>query len=434
MEEILSLAKSVAEEAEVFQMSSQKTSVRFEANQLKQVQTKESSSVALRIVREGKIGFSAAAGLNEPGVLVDMAVETSQFGMPAKFDFPTSKSHPKVEVFDPEVDKVTTDNMVELGERLIAVIKEHTPDILCEVSVTRNVSSVHIGNSKGGGAGYRKSLFALGVEGVLVQDGDMLFVGDSISSCHPAVDFKLIAEEVMRQLDLASRKANAPTGMVPVVFTPIGMASALISPLLLAFNGKMVLDGVSPLGKKRGKQVFDKQLSLWDDATLPYQPNSRICDDEGVSSRKTSLINKGVIEDFLYDLQTAALANTQSTGSGSRHGGLPSPSISSLVIADGEVAFEDMVRDMKRGLVVEQLIGAEQGNLLAGEFSGNVLLGYSVMDGEIVGRVKDTMVSGNVYQILSQIEAVGEKSRWVDGFLRTPCLYCPSLSVAAKAR
>jgi len=77
-------------------------------------------------------------------------------------------------------------------------------------------------------------------------------------------------------------------------------------------------------------------------------------------------------------------------------------------------------------------MGAEQGNILGGDFSGNVLLGYKVERGKIVGRVKDTMVSGNIYQLLKQITAIGSEPKWVGSFLSTPHLYCPSLSVAAK--
>ena len=77
-------------------------------------------------------------------------------------------------------------------------------------------------------------------------------------------------------------------------------------------------------------------------------------------------------------------------------------------------------------------MGAEQGNILGGDFSGNVLLGYKIESGKIVGRVKDTMVSGNIYQVLKQIAAIVSEPRWVDGFINTPHLYCSSLSVEAK--
>jgi len=433
MDEILSLAKKVAEQAEVFQVSSKRTPVNFEANRLKQVQTKESAGTALRLVRDGRIGFAQVDGFIDPQALVNMAVETCQFGMLAKFDFPGPKAYPQIAIFDSQIDDVTTDDMVKLGEQLIAAIRQHTPDIVCEASVSRGTASVRMINTAGGEAAYNKSFFDLSLEGILVQDQDMLFVGDSQSSCHPILDSGTVAEEVIRQLELAKKNVSISTKLMPVIFTPQGVASSLIAPLVTAFNGKMVLDGASPLKDKQDKQVFDKRLSLWDDATLPYQIASCPCDDEGMPSQRTPLVEHGVVSQFLYDLHTAALANTQSTGNGSRHGGLPSPSPSSIVIGEGDVPFWDMVGDMKQGLIVDQLMGAEQGNILNGDFTGNVLLGYKVERGEITGRVKNTMVSGNVYEVLSQLEAVGQKSRWVGGFLRTPCLYCASLSVAARS-
>jgi len=111
---------------------------------------------------------------------------------------------------------------------------------------------------------------------------------------------------------------------------------------------------------------------------------------------------------------------------------LPSPSPSAFVIAPGSTTFDEMVNDIKEGLIIEQLMGAEQGNILGGDFSGNVLLGYKVENGKIVGRVKNTMVSGNIYQVLKQITAIGRETKWVGGSVNTPPLYCPSLSVASK--
>ena len=433
MERILSQARKLAEQAEVFQVSSKVTPVHFEASRLKQIQHKETTRTALRLVKGGKVGFAQADGFIEPDTLVAMAAETCQFGMPAKFDFPNTKVYPKIETFDSQIDKVTIDDMVELGKQLIDSIKQHTPDILCEASVTKGITSVAIINSKGGEVGYSKSFFHLSLEGILIKDEDMLFVGDSHSSCHPILDFRPIAEEVKKQLGQAKRNVAISTRPMPVIFTPHGVASSLMAPLVSAFNGKLVFDGASPMKDKLGEQAFDKNLSLWDDATLPYQVASYPSDDEGVPSQRTPLVDKGIVSHFLYDLQTAALANKQSTGHGNRHGGLPTPSPSSLVIGEGDTSFRDMVRDIKEGLVVEFIIGAEQGNILNGDFSGNVLLGYKVEKGEITGRVKNTMVSGNVYQALKQIEAIGQERRWVEGFLLTPCLCCTSLSVAAKA-
>ena len=433
MENILARAKKVAEEAEVFMVSSEETPVQFEANRLKYIQSKQSTSVALRIVRQGKIGYAATTELGDSQNLVNNAVETSQFGMPAKFDFPSLDSYPQVGVFDPDVESVSIEQMVKLGEELVATITSHTPDIVCEAGVTTGIISLHIMNSRGGQANYRKSIFSLGIVGNLIRNTDMLFVGESQSSCHPLTESKAVAEVVLQQLELAKNQASVPSQPLPVIFTPHGVASALIPPLMAAFNGKTVLEGASPIGNRLGQQVFDEKLWLWDDPTIAYCPESRPCDDEGIPSQRTPLVEQGTIANFLYDLQTAALAHTQSTGNGSRsRGRLPAPSPSAFIIAPGNTTLDEMVKDIREGLIIEHLMGAEQGNILGGEFSGNVLLGYKVESGKIVGRVKDTMVSGNIYQVLKQIVAIGSDARWVGGFLQTPHLYCPSVSVASK--
>jgi PmbA protein len=238
---------------------------------------------------------------------------------------------------------------------------------------------------------------------------------------------------VIEQLELSRNTASVKTGRLPVILTPNGVRSALLAPLALAFNGKIVHQGASPVAGRRGEKLFDDRLTIWDDATIAYRPSSRPCDDEGVPSQRTALIEKGVVADFLYDLQTAAIAGARSTGNGTRaRGGMPSPAVSALTIEEGETPFKEMLQDMKEGLVVEQLIGAEQGNVLGGEFSGNVLLGYKVAGGEFVGRVKDTMVSGNIYDTLRELAAIGSEAKWVGSILKTPALYLPRLAVASK--
>jgi PmbA protein len=432
--EVLRSAQKVSEEAEVFSVSSRAMPIQFEANELKQVQTKESSSTALRIFREGRIGFATASGGGDLETLVDMAVETSQFGSAASFQFPSTRDYSEVRIFDSKVEETSMEKMVEMGKELIARIRGHTPDILCDVQVIRGTSSVSLINSQSGEGGYGKSFFSLSLEGILVRDTDMLFVGDSESSCRPDfIGIDGLADRVIWQLEMAKKKAAVSTKLLPVIFSPLGVASALLSPLLLAFNGKSVLEGASPLKDKLGEQVFDKRLSLWDDATIAYGVGSYPFDDEGVSGRRLPLVTNGVVTNFLYDLQTAALAGTQSTGNGQRAGGgFPRPDISSLILSGGDVSFQAMVGDMKEGLIVEQVMGAEQGNLLGGDFGGNVLLGYKVENGEIVGRVKDTMIAGNVYQVLKEFLGIGQEARWVGGILQTPPLYCSGISVATK--
>lgn len=432
MYDYLSPAKKAAEHAEVFIVNARRTPVRFEANQLKQVQTKESTTVALRIIKNGRIGFAVGNGSIPPETLVAMAVETVPFGPEADFELPVAHSYPPVDVFDAGVDDFPIEKMAELGLGLIEKLRQHTPDVLCEGNVSKHVSEISLANSRGAQVSYRRSVFSVNVEGVLVREDSLLFVGDGESSCRPITDCSQIAENTIRQLEDARVLTRLDSKTMPVVFTPIGIASTLVAPLGVAFNGKRIVDGSSPLKGRQGEKAFDVRFNLWDDATLPFQPGSCPCDDEGIPSQRTPLVEDGVVKEFLFDLQTAKQAGTKSTGSGRRGGGLPGPGSSSLVIREGAERYEDILKQIDEGLVVEFTMGAEQGNLLSGDFAGNVLLGFAVRNGEVVGRVKDTVVSGNVYQILGNIGALSRESRWVSGFLKTPYILCPGLSVASK--
>ncbi|MBN2075885.1 MAG: TldD/PmbA family protein [Dehalococcoidales bacterium] len=432
MERILNEAKKVAEEAEVFCFTSENIPVQFEANRLKHVQSKQSTNVALRIIKDGRIGYATSTNLKESRKIVNSAVETAEFGMKAEFEFPPLESYPEVVTYDPAIRRVSTEEMTELGENMISAVRKTTPELQCEASVSKGTVSVRLLNSRGGQAEYRKSVFSLGVEGQLIRGTDMLFVGEGQSSCHLINDISGITEIVLQQLEFSRNNTSIKTGELPVIFTPRGVASALVQPLMAGLNGKLVLEGSSPLVNKLGDKSFDEVISIFDDPTIDFQPSSRPCDDEGIASQRTPLIENGVVRNFLYDLQTAALAGKKSTGSGERHGGLPSPAVSSFIVSAGETTFSDMVANIKEGLVVEYLMGAGQGNTLGGDFSGNVLLGYKIENGKIVGRVKDTMVAGNVYKVLNRIAAIGSETVWVGGMLKTPPIYFSSVSVSGK--
>ena len=92
------MARKRAEEAEVFVSAVDDTPVVFEANRLKQLQTNRGMSVALRIVKDGRLGFSTATTLDDIASLVDRAVDISQFGAPAVFELPSRQEHPPVSV------------------------------------------------------------------------------------------------------------------------------------------------------------------------------------------------------------------------------------------------------------------------------------------------------------------------------------------------
>ncbi len=423
-----------AQQAEVYYVSSVETPVHFEANRLKRVETIESQGVALRIVKDGRIGFVSSTNLNDLSGLVNRAMEVAALGAATHMRFPGKGDYPEVPIYDPDVERIDSDDLAQLGQTLIDALRAQHPDVLCEASASKTVTTTSILNSSGCNLSYTQSQLELSLEGTVIQGTDMLFVYDTIQSGKAIRDTRLLLENLSQQLELGRTTAPSVTGNLPVIFTPRGVSGAMLWPLSSALNGRAVLQGTSPLTGRLGERIADESFTLCDDPTTPFMQGSGMADDEGVPSRRLPLIQRGVAANFLYDLQTAALAGTPSTGSAIRWslGMAPLPSASVMIVEPGAVSLADMVKDMKRGLIVESMLGAGQSNILAGDFSGNVLLGYRVEDGKILGRVKDTVVSGNIYEVLNSLAAIGKESRWVWGRLSAPPLYCKSVSVAAK--
>ena len=220
---------------------------------------------------------------------------------------------------------------------------------------------------------------------------------------------------------------------MPVIFTPKA-ALVLILSSISGLNGKMVLKKISPLASQKNKKLWSDLLTFYSDGTIDFALGSAPFDDEGVEMKRVPLVEKGEIKNFYYDLQTAGMAGVESTGNGLRAGiqSEPVPGISNLIMEKGDVSFKEMVKDISEGIVIDQVLGLGQGNIISGAFSNNVQLGYKIEKGKIVGRVKDVMIAGNALEELKNIAALGNKAKWVEGKYKFPHIYLKSLSVSAK--
>jgi PmbA protein len=196
--------------------------------------------------------------------------------------------------------------------------------------------------------------------------------------------------------------------------------------VIAALNGKRIVEDSSPWSQKLGEQVLSDLLTLSQDPQLiPYD-----CpfDDEGTPTQALTLINQGKIEQFYSDRTIARNLGYAPTGNGFRPGlgGYPTPNLVNCIIESGKGSLSELISQMGNGLVIDQILGG--GPDISGDFSINVDLGYRIENGEIVGRVKDTMLAGNVYTILKQILALGSDRQW-NGSCYTPSVLVDGVSV-----
>ena len=420
--------------AEVMVSEGESTPVGFEADKLKEISTRQTWGIGIRVFVDGRMGVSSTNDPDKLEELVDRAIELARFGPESALTLPSpSKNTPTIETYNPAIEEVTTEAMVDAGQRLIDAAKPLEPDAQYGANLTRSTSRFAFANSNGVSFGHRKSGFGLFVSGTLIRGTDMFFIGEGDRGCGPDWDMQRHLDGLQRQIKWGKEIAPTPAGHMPVLFMPRAVSSVLLGPFLSGINGKTVLQGSSPLGGRIGEQVFDTRLSIVDDPTLPLKPPSRSYDDEGVPSRRQFLIEDGVLRTILYDLQTAAKAGTEPTGSASRGlGAMPGMGTTYLTIEPGDASFDDMLKTMGDGVIVERLIGMGQGNVLGGDAGGNILLGYRVQGGEVVGRVKDTMLHCNIYEILKDIMAIGVEPTELGGSLSTPAILCDGVSIAPK--
>ena len=434
LEKVLTLAKGRCEAAEAYMVSGEQTPVEFKSGKLHSVEHKEIRGLGLRVVRNGRIGFSSTTDLARLDELVEHAVSGAAFGQFSRFEFPRQCAPGAVRVRDAAVERFTPAQAIAEGRRAIAALKLRAPELKCDAGFEKRVTAVELANSRGFHGRYDKTVFSQSVSGVGVVDGSLLFVGDSRRGCGLALETKAIVSAVCANLRHARRTARIATGRMPVLFAPEAMYLFWMS-LALVVNGKMLQKKSSPLQDRIGEQVLDRRVTVSDDPRRPLALGSLPFDAEGTCTARLPLFERGEFRNFIYDLQTAGMLGTTTTGHGRRDfTGQPQPGISNLTIAPGRKAMAEMVGSMDRGVIIHDLLGAGQSNLLAGDFSANIGLGFAVEKGRITGRVKDAMVAGNVYDLLrNRLVSISRETEWRGPHL-TPAMLFDGVSIAAKGK
>jgi PmbA protein len=436
LKEFMKKVSEKVDSAELFRIKNQTVPVNFEVNRLKAIDISETEGQALRVINNGKVGFSSSTGGYNLDLMIDKSIATSEFGQKASFDFPKEvklEEKEKVNIYDAQVAEKSIEAMIGTGEDIIKEIKKINQELRCDVNILKNYLEVKYLNSKGGNYSYQKTILSYLAMVQKTEEEDMLIIYSSLESGEDNLNPGKLSAELIEKLKWGEKIVSVESRKMPVIFTPEA-ALVLILPLIMGLNGKMVLKKVSPLSDKKGEKMYSELFSLDSDGTIDFALGSAPFDDEGVKMKRLPLVEKGAIKNFYYDLQTAGIAGVESTGNGLResiHSG-PVPEVSNLIMKEGNVPFLEMVKDIKQGIIIDQVLGLGQGNIISGAFSNNVQLGFKIENGKIVGRVKDVMIAGNAFEELNNIIALGNKAKWVSGKHKFPHIYLKSLSVSTK--
>ena len=430
IEKIIDAVKSKVEAAETFFKETSVVEVSFEAGVLKNVERKNTYGIGLRVINEGRIGFSSSSDPSRIDEMVENACASSRFGKEARFEFPGGSEVYEVDTFDPAVETFSPLDAVSEGKRTVEMLKDNCPKGLTDIEFSSSVKTVRIANTSGLDISYRSTGFSHSVLSVIVEGDSVLWIHDG--GHYGTLDIR--TDDYVRKIsDLALKsetKAPKISGSMPVLFTAKEMPNLLQS-IEMGVNGKHLLKGDSPLIDREGQSVLGN-ITLTDDPCINHAPGSRPFDDEGIISHTNVLFKDGVFQTFLFDLDTATKTGHLSTASASR-GMLSSPKIetSNLLISKGTSDLDQMISGIDEGIIVFGVLGGGQSNLLAGDFAFNIMLGFMIRKGEIAGKLVNTMVSGNVYNAFGDISLMGKEVKPV-GSMFVPDIMFSELSVSSR--
>jgi PmbA protein len=286
-------------------------------------------------------------------------------------------------------------------------------------------------NSLGFTGEYRTSSCGLSVVPVAKQDGSM--ERDYWSSSARQVSRVESPEEVGRRAaERALRRLNprkVPTQKVPVIFES-RTARNLLGDLFDAVDGGAIYRHASFLAGKLGEKIASETLTIIDDATMPGLFGSSPFDDEGVTSRRTVVIERGVLKSYLLNAYTARKLGLKTTGNASRGlAGAAGVGPGNFYVEAGSRSELDLIAGVRQGFYVTELIGASA-NTVTGDYSSGAA-GLWIENGELAYPVSEITIAGNLKQMLMNVEQIASNLEFRSS-IASPALLIGEMTISGQ--
>jgi PmbA protein len=289
-----------------------------------------------------------------------------------------------------------------------------------------------LANSHGFVGDYQRSYCSVSavpiaqVEGSAMQRDYWYSVANSLTRLEsPEEVGQIAAKRTLRRL--GARKVK--TAKVPIVFERT-IAGALIGHIFEAVNGDSVYRGASFLSGKLNEKVAGDNIQVIDDGTLPGGFGTSPFDSEGVPSRKTVVLENGVLKSYLLNTYTAKKLGMQTTGNASRGlAGTPGIGPGNFFLKPGTKSLREIIGDIKEGLFVTEFLGFGV-NLVTGDFSRGAS-GLWIQNGELTFPVEEITVAGNLKDMFFNISEIGNDLEFRSS-IASPTLRIDGMTVAGE--
>lgn len=429
-----------AEEAEVFISNINTLTITLKTSFM---EAREGTSLGLgiRVVLDGKVGFAATSGLDDTRIK-----DTIQEALDV------AKIRPLDPNFNHLPDRFSTRSEDGLIDQEILEFSE--TEALKEVNNLSKTAFEYDKRIKGlyGGVGVERGVFAVansrGVTGcsmgammgggiylTAIENGKQKTGSEDINS-RELVDFSEVGPKAaQRAIEMLRSQKLGKSFRTTVVWENTAISPLLKGMFNAASSARNVQEGKSFFERKLGEKVATDIFTITDDGQLPEGLLTFKFDSEGTPSQTTTLIQKGVLKNYLYDSYSALQENKSSTGNAGRRWPdpflyTPNVTTTNLVVKAGKKDLEGLISEVDEGvLVTDFIMGAGHANATTGEFSVVAPSAFIIKNGEVTYPLEPITIAGNFFHSLKRIAEVGSDSR-ITNIGKTPSLTIENLTVS----
>jgi PmbA protein len=432
-----------ATDAEAVAVESEEFGVNVRLGQVEQLTESGSRALGLRVLFESPEGMRTAntstSDLSADGItrIIESAVELAKItgadpfaGLPERSTF-GSNDVDSLAMYFTDVDAIPPAERIEIARRCEAAAMSHDARIQNSKGASFDASNSHrvMVNSRGFSGEYRRSYCGFSVSPI-AQDSSGAMQGDYWYSSARSAKLLDSPEEVGRiAATRAIRRLGArrvPTQQCPVVFAP-EIARGLMGNLFSAADGDSIYRNSSMFSGKLGQQVAGENITMIDDGTMVFDhvlKNNEFAKDhagntlrvggfgtspfdgDGLPTRRTVVIERGILKELMLNTYTARKLNMQSTGKASRGlAGAPGIGGGNYFLEPGELTPEQIIADVPNGLYVLQTMGFGV-NLVTGDYSQGAS-GLWIENGELAYPVEEITIAGNLKDMFRNVVAIG---------------------------
>lgn len=433
-----SLARKNFENFEIYLKRNKGISLEVKDLQLENLENQIHFGFGIRLLKDNRLGFAFGTDLSQTSLdyLIDQALLSSQVMLcDSNYDWtPVGLNYPSLSNRDSSFEKKSLQEKIALALEMEKTARGYDSKIknVRYVSYADSLEEICLFNSYGlylteKRTGHSLSIMAVSEEKSDSESSCETFFSPFWSDLNPK---ELALKAAKQAVDLLGGKKIPNYRGSAILYSRI--VSDMLGILAPSATAENIHKKNSFLVGKKDKKIYSSEITLMDDGLYPKGEETKPFDDEGIPRQSTSLIEKGVVRQFLYDSYWARHDKTTSTGNATRGSPLHKPhlDISNFYLKPQEASFDDLMRQLDRGLLITEVIGMHTADPISGDFSVGIQ-GFIIKNGKEKIPFRSVALTGNLHEVFSRVIKVGSDLKFY-GSIGAPSLLIDDLSVSGE--